>query len=672
MKGIALILVVILVLVVALVPISAIAAPKLVDYRPVDVGAELRGWELNPDYLAAAAGEAGADASQMAPGDYPCYVESRPWWSLDYHSRTRLNSVFYLIAESGSAELWVQADLSWPSGDTRPTPVVTCEQAAYLVSEFDNNIYPTEMNFFGPPDLHDGSEVPPYVDPDLYYDQAGRQVILVSNIRDDNYYNSEDPEYIAGFYSPSFEDYFDRNIISIDVYDWANRVGPDGSQPYLYEGTFAHEYQHLLHDDWDPNEESWINEGLSTYAEYLTGYAHKDDQYSAFLEKPENSLVAWWDQGEDEIAADNGLVYLFHIYLLEQLGPEFLQHEFMNPDHGIASINSSLDALGIDRDFADIYHDFAVAVLIDSKHGDYRYGFEELDLKIDIGKPGQPNPEAYDTPGAPPWGTDYIWIKDPKELSKITFNGLDYNILASGWSSDGQVLWSGTGDLLDNWAIFTATVGSELPELTFDARWDLEGGWDFGFVQVSIDGGYSWTSLASAQTTYHLSGDAYPKVAENLPGLTGLMMPNWVPLSYDLSAYAGQDILIGFRLVTDWTTSKDGWWVDNIHVGNTLIWEGSNSEDQPFRDITQVLPINNNFTVTFVGHMNKGRGNQVKVLTMCLDEVTEEGMLELRSLLKGSKTAVMLVTFDAPEGYDGYAEYSYELIPRGGGPKKPK
>ena len=104
--------------------------------------------------------------------------------------------------------------------------------------------------------MHDGTysllEAWGYVEPGYYGDEDGRQVVLVSNVIDDNYFDPTYPNYIAGFYSPSFEAYFDRNIMSIDSYAWEERVGPDGSRPYLYEGVFAHEYQHLLHDDYDP------------------------------------------------------------------------------------------------------------------------------------------------------------------------------------------------------------------------------------------------------------------------------------------------------------------------------------------------------------------------------------------------------------------------------------
>ncbi len=55
-------------------------------------------------------------------------------------------------------------------------------------------------------------------------------------------------------------DFLDRNVMTIDAFDWLHRTGanpPDEpvpgdfctsapARPFLYEGVFAHEYQHLL------------------------------------------------------------------------------------------------------------------------------------------------------------------------------------------------------------------------------------------------------------------------------------------------------------------------------------------------------------------------------------------------------------------------------------------
>ncbi len=662
MKKISLILVLLVILLVASVSVQA--APPLPDLNPIDVGSELRGWKATPDRIqgrATALAPQALAASAAASTLYDdCLLDTKEWLSLDDYNGQYFFDDFHLIAETAGSELWVQADLSYPAGDPRETPVVTCEQAAYLLSEFDNNMYPIETDFFGTPDLHDGSasllEAWGYFPPGYYGNADGRQVVLVSNVRDDAYYDSTYPNYIAGFYSPTFEAYFDRNIMSIDSHDWVNRVGPDGSRPYLYESVFAHEYQHLLHDDYDSDEENFINEGLSMFAEYLTGYVVDNDPYSTFEALPENSLVAWGDQGGREIVADYGMVFLYQMYLYEKFGQEFIQHEFHNQDNGITAINSTLDALHIRKDFGDVYHDFAVAVLIDSRMSRYRYGFDLLDVGIDIGTLDAPNPDAYDTPGAPPWGTDYIWLDgNNKKISTLYFDGADAYSEPTPWSSDGDVLYSGDGDLIDNWAIFETVGGGTL---SFDTYWDIEDYWDFGFVQVSTDGGATWTSLEDNEgfSTYDYDPNAHPKVVENLPGLTG-WSSEWVNVSYDLSAYPG-DILLALRYVTDWGTTYEGWYVDNVSVDGTLISDGSNTD--AFKSLTEIIPVELDFTVTLVGIKND---KWYKVRTMVLkDDATEQGIFLLNTVMnRGYDDVVMLVTFDAPEGFTGYADYTYEV-----------
>lgn len=658
-------------LMIASLPVQA--AQPLPDYKVYDVGPELREWDASPEHIqggleALSAGEiealeAEAMAAVASTPYFDCVLDAKLWLALDNYGGGYFFDDFYLVAATDGSELWVQADLSWPVGDPRETPMVTCEQAEYLLGEFDNNMYPVETDFFGMPDLHDGAyallEAWGYVPPGYYLNEAGRQVVLVSNVIDDNYYDPTYPNYIAGFYSPTFEAYFDRNIMSIDSFAWEERVGPDGSRPYLYEGVFAHEYQHLLHDDYDSDEENFINEGLSMFSEFLTGYIVGNDAYSTFEALPENSLTSWEDQGGREVVADYGLVFLYQMYLYEKFGQEFIQYEFNNPDNGITAIETTLDAFNIRQSFADVYHNFSVAVLIDSSRRNYRYGFKELDVAIDIGTPDEPNPDAFDTPGAPPWGTDYIWIDgDPQDLGKLTFNGVDYSIFPSAWTSDGDVLFSGTGDLLDNWAIFETVGGGTL---TFDTLYDLEDYWDFAFVQVSTDGGFTWTSLENAYTTADHDPNAHPTVIENLPGITSFIT-DWATMEFDLGAYADQDILVAFRLVTDWATHYGGWWIDNVYVDDTLISDGTDASI--FKDITEIVPINNDFTITFVGFIEHGRGRQkieYKVVSMKLDEMSEDGWFELNKVLKTSDSAVMLVTFDAPEGFTGYADYSYDF-----------
>ncbi|MGE5251486.1 MAG: peptidase M6 [Bacteroidota bacterium] len=674
MKGKFLAILGILALLVALLPAAVYAAPPPIDYRPVDVGPRIRGWEATPERIGNTLADAAAEvAVSVATPLSSCTLASKYFLILNDYTGQYQITTFDLVAESTGSQIWVQRNLAWPAGDPRPTPVITCEQAQYMMGQFDTNIYPKEASFFGTPDFHDGGNafLPGLLGlpADYYYDAGGRQIVLVSNIRDNNYYDPAYPIYIAGFYSSSFEVYFDRNVMSIDAYDWANRTGPSGTRPYLYEGIFAHEYQHLLHDDYDSDEETFINEGMADLAMVLTGYGesvtgHLEDT----ADLPENSLVVWGDQGDLEILADYGNAFLFQYYLMEKFSPPFIQALFHNPLNGISGVNDTLAMFGSSMDFGDVFHNWAVAKLIDSKTpNDGYYQFKGLDFKLNIGTPDAPNPEAFSTPGAPPWGTDYIWIQgDPKNVAKLTFNGLDYSMFPTAWTVDNGMLWSGTGDLLDNWAIFETVGGGTLK---FDTIWDLEDYWDFGFVQVSTDGGYTWVSLYDNEgyaTTDH-DPNAHPKVIANLPGLTSYITTP-VTLTYDLSAYAGQNILVAFRLVTDWATYYGGWWIDNVYVDDTLISDGTDA--LVFKDITEILPTNNDFTVTFVGIKNTSKGNQYKVISIDLGEPSEDGFIALSSMLKWSQKAVMLVTFDAPEGFTNYADYSYDFVYKTGSPKK--
>ena len=218
---------------------------------------------------------------------------------------------FTLRAVGEHIEVWVQqgqpagfpagnaGNLNFPAGDCRNDGVrnvVTDAQIASLINEFDNNIYPKESATFSVPPSRDGTnaQLPGLLGgaiPDDYYVGDGDNIVtLISNVRDDNYYDTNNANrltYIAGFFSSQINGFFDRNVMTIDVFDWLHRTGanpPDDpstdactsapARPHLYEGVFAHEYQHLLEEYEDPDEVNWINEGLSDWAQTLVGYVN--------------------------------------------------------------------------------------------------------------------------------------------------------------------------------------------------------------------------------------------------------------------------------------------------------------------------------------------------------------------------------------------------------------
>lgn len=111
----------------------------------------------------------------------------------------------------------------------------------------------------------------------------------------------------------------------------------------------------------------------------------------------------------------------------------------------------------------------------------------------------------------------------------------------------------------------------EKPLLSFKARWDLETGYDFVYVEASINGN-SWTQLSSF--TGHQS--------------------EYTQQVLSLEAFSGQSVYLRFRLRSDWSQTADGIYIDDVVVSGwdaTLPVYGDLSGDRIIdaRDIYAVL-----------------------------------------------------------------------------------
>jgi hypothetical protein len=118
-------------------------------------------------------------------------------------------------------------------------------------------------------------------------------------------------------------------------------------------------------------------------------------------------------------------MYQEHIY--EHFGLDFIQQEFQDGAlQGIASVDSVLSGLGATESFTETFHDFAVSVYTTGV-----FTLEEFtEFQVNVGHPGQPNPEAFVTPGAPAWGTDYLLLWGYERIGNFKFNGYAFNSLA--------------------------------------------------------------------------------------------------------------------------------------------------------------------------------------------------------------------------------------------------
>lgn len=560
-----------------------------------------------------------------------------------------------------------------------------------MIDEFEDRIFVIESEYFGMPEHHDGENAAIYLNYGFpaFNDTEGRLMIMVFNIVDESYFDPTYPSYVVGYYSPSIEYYYDRNAIHIDCYDWTNRTGADSPRPYVYESTIAHEYQHLLHDDLDEDEESWINEGCSMYAEMLCGYDEPWGYIEQFLFTPDNSLTEWGDQGDINIIADYGAAAMFTIYLNDHFGgADFISALASNGGNGIDGLIAALAASEefSDWDFERVFKAWRMANLVHSdEFGDGWYNYKSIDLNdpragelnaLKI-KPGMGfttqsyafqytwTQDGYNTGTylLGPYGTDYLKIQgtragEPQKLS-FKFDGNDnYD---PGWKLavapaapgfSGMAWYSGASDLRDVAVVGTVDLsGMTEATLSFDTHYYIEDFWDFGFVQVSTDGGATWASLSNEHTTGDLVPEGYEVIADNLPGLTGAYSGS---MSFDLSAYADQEVMIGFRYMTDWGYTEFGWYVDNIALNGVVIEDG----DAVRSFVSLQPPIEVDFMVTIYApaYSNDEVSLPCKMLDLNLNDADETVTKALLSFF-GYKDIYVLISPDS-----GPTNYKFGLL----------
>jgi immune inhibitor A len=103
----------------------------------------------------------------------------------------------------------------------------------------------------------------------------------------------------------------------------------------------------------------------------------------------------------------------------------------------------------------------------------------------------------------------------------------------------------------------------------------IEDAWDFGFVEVSIDGGNTWTELKVFDAAGNLvtTDDGYLDPNNTISvlfggkkyGLTG-DSHGWRHDYVNLGAYAGQTVQVRLRMATDWAFQERGWFADDFSV----------------------------------------------------------------------------------------------------------
>jgi hypothetical protein len=717
---------------------SSVTSPGS-DHR--EVGADYNNGKALParSGLAKALDRGVQPGAKRAPHD-PVVGDTRSWLALDDTTGSIGRKDYVLRGIGDHIQVWVAVDTKFPEGDCRNDlgmTDITDGQVASFITEFDDNIFPKESASFSvPPSLSGTNNLIPGPDGSADYyevsaDQADDIVTLVDNVKDANFYDPSTPDgqtFIAGFFYSTFNQYLDRNIMTIDANDWLHRTGanpPDDSndpayvacaqsqgydrgygapRPRDYEGTFAHEYQHLLESYVDADESSWVNEGLSDYAQSLVGYVDTtlpptdpdaDSHIGCFqgylpesYGGAENSLTLWQDQGGPEVLCDYGAAYSFMMYLFSHYGEDFMSALHTQQANGLAGLTKVLKQFHATKTAQQTIHDWMTTMALDAaidKSGTVKGGskkdFTSSSLNSSI---NWANPQSYSSPGAPPNGADYVRLGKPghwlttKKIDRLRFTGattlaptpVEWTVDSTppdattedttcGAVEDGTgapALYSGCGENLDRSIVRPVTVPAAGGTLSFQALWDTEELWDYAFVQVSTNGGKTWKSLATEDTTSEHDPGAVSNVVAELPGLTG-DSGEWKTETADLSAYAGKKVLLGFRYITDSGVNEGGFWVRDIDVAGTSLPSGSLSG---WKTITQVHPVQvPDWTVQLVGITD---GKVAWYHDLAIDK-SFKGSISGKQLRKvigpNATTVAALVTMDDPsETVTQYGKYS--------------
>ncbi|MFD4204358.1 immune inhibitor A domain-containing protein [Micromonospora tulbaghiae] len=150
--------------------------------------------------------------------------------------------------------------------------------------------------------------------------------------------------------------------------------------------------------------------------------------------------------------------------------------------------------------------------------------------------------------------------------------------------SGGNMWYSGADQ---NWADVKLSRTVTVPNAA-DAKfwmWNnyvIEADWDFGFVEVSTDGGATWSeqkvyaeggALVSTNDGYADPNGRMVDFGNKKYGLTG-NTGGWRHDYVDLSSYAGQTVQVRLRYATDEAFVERGWFADDFSVtgGGATTW----------------------------------------------------------------------------------------------------
>ncbi|MFQ6019557.1 MAG: hypothetical protein ACE5KW_02255 [Dehalococcoidia bacterium] len=423
---------------------------------------------------------------------------------------------------------------------------------AGAAADFEATVYPTLTDRFGP-------EPSPGIDADP------RITLLHAHLQGAGGYVSSADQFTRPVSPRSNQ----RDILYIDA------GLPPGSPSY--NALLAHELQHLIHWNADPDEEAWVNEGLSQVAAETIDF--QAGAIASFLLDPDLQLNNW-SLLEDDPTPHYGASQLFFRYLLDRFGGRERASDLLSqPANGIAGVNGYLRAF--DTGFAGAFADWLAANYLDAASGPYAHqgtdmSVSNVTLVHSLG-PGQDTVAQF--------AADYLEVDPPSGGAVFRFDGTETVPALDLEPASGSALWwSNRGDSIDSRLTCELDLSDvNAASLRFSTWYEIEEGWDYAYVSASSDGGVTWQPLPGRHTSDYnpvavAYGPSYTGHSGQTPPGGQEKAPRWVEELIDLTPFAGGPLLIRFEYVTDDATNLRGFAVDDIAVPEIDFRDGAEAK----------------------------------------------------------------------------------------------
>jgi hypothetical protein len=401
------------------------------------------------------------------------------WWATNFVTNVEY-SVPSTCREVGTNAYIFVEDSLWVHNKVNQAAVDSMRNAFDLrcPANSSKGVYQMDVDEFGnPPDV----------------DSDTRIIILILDIKDGY---SGSGGYVAGYFY-SINEYPDP--IGGHRSNYAEIYYVDGdpqnlTQPYYLTNavsTTAHEFQHMIHWNYDPNEISFVNESCSTVASLICGYPYNGQ--NLYTDTPDIYLLSW-----SSTLADYSRATRWSLYLWNQFTNGYLKLLVANTGSGITGMNNAFASYTptTARRFSDVFQDWTVANSLNDVSVDSRFGYTSS------GSLTTPTPTNVITP---------TYSTVPLTVNRLA---VDYFRYATGVNL--TVTFSSTAPQLTVRAIEVGPSSKRVVDVPLNTPWNEAA---FGTTYTTITFVVA-NSSSSSQASYTLSSTFTSTQAPSAPTLS--------------------------------------------------------------------------------------------------------------------------------------------------------